>query len=375
MSFSSEVLSNDERAIYSLRELYRKHGYSHYKISKFEEYDLYVHNKNFLVSENILSFTDTNGKLMALKPDVTLSIVKNIAADNSSLNKVYYNEHVYRTSAENNGFREIMQTGLECIGNIDVFSECEVIMLAMKSLGSISHNYLLDISHMGLVEGMIESAGISEEYTNDILKLMSAKNIPAIRAFCASCGVSSEMTDNICELTEMYLPIRAAIKKANGMRWGEKAGRALAELEKIADAMESYGIGDKLYLDLSVINDMSYYDGVIFNGFIKGIPDSVLSGGRYDRLLSRLGKGMSAIGFAVYLDKLERFENVDPGYDVDIMLTYDSNVELNTVINTVEKLVSEGNTVRTVTEADKSLRYRKHIRVTEGGVNTIENND
>ena len=104
MSFCERVLRNDEKAIYSLRDLYEKYGYSLYKVSKFEEYDLYAHNKSFLVSSNILSFTDTNGKLLALKPDVTLSIVKNISDNDESTHKLCYNETVYRTSADSDGF-------------------------------------------------------------------------------------------------------------------------------------------------------------------------------------------------------------------------------------------------------------------------------
>ena len=69
-----EILKREELAMLKLRELYRRYGYTQYKMSKFEPYDLYVRNKSFLVSENILTFTDTDGKLMALKPDVTLSI-------------------------------------------------------------------------------------------------------------------------------------------------------------------------------------------------------------------------------------------------------------------------------------------------------------
>ena len=77
MSIEESVLKNDERILFRLRALYRAHGYMQYKMSKFEEYDLYVRNKSFLVSDHIITFTDTNGKLLALKPDVTLSIVKN----------------------------------------------------------------------------------------------------------------------------------------------------------------------------------------------------------------------------------------------------------------------------------------------------------
>ena len=74
---TASLLKNDERVILRLRSLYDRFGYDRYKMSKFEEYDLYVRNKSFLLSDHIITFTDTSGKLMALKPDVTLSIVKN----------------------------------------------------------------------------------------------------------------------------------------------------------------------------------------------------------------------------------------------------------------------------------------------------------
>ena len=77
MGISQNNISRTERAMYNLRNLYESYGYSQYKMSKFEEYDLYVRNKSFLVSDHIITFTDTDGKLMALKPDVTLSIIKN----------------------------------------------------------------------------------------------------------------------------------------------------------------------------------------------------------------------------------------------------------------------------------------------------------
>ena len=97
---------------------------------------------------------------------------------------------------------------------------------------------------------------------------------------------------------------------------------AFSELEQIYDTMSCYGSTDRLYVDFSIVNDMNYYDGIIFKGFINRIPDSILSGGRYDRLMERFGKKMGAVGFAVYLDKLERFGNNADDFDVDYMLVY-----------------------------------------------------
>lgn len=375
MSFSKNVLRSDELAIYNLRELYRKFGYSQYKVSRFEEYDLYARNKSFLVSENVLTFTDTNGKLMALKPDVTLSIVKNISSNEEMTHKLYYNENVYRTSAESHGFKEIMQTGLECIGNIDLFAEGEVIMLASKSLESISGEYILDISHMGLIEGFLDFVGIQTADRAEFLKYVESKNLSAIIKLCDAFSVDKDICQRICGLTQMYVPLDRALDEIKNMLMNEKMNNAYCELKSISDTMALYGLSEKLYFDFSVVNDCNYYDGIIFQGFINGIPDSVLSGGRYDRLLARMGKQCEAIGFAVYLDRLERFGTEESSFDTDVLLVYDDNTDTKSIIDTVKLLNESGKTVKTCAKADSTVKYRQLLKIGKGGIEILETND
>ena len=374
MNFSSEVLRSDERAIYALRELYSKFGYSRYKVGRFEEYDLYAKNKSFLVSENILTFTDTNGKLMALKPDVTLSIIKNISDDKNETHKLYYNENVYRTSAESHGFKEIVQTGLECVGNVDTYAESEVVMLALKSLESISEEYILDVSHMGLVEGLLDAAGLEDAARDEAMDHINSKNVGALKNLYALSSVCENVTEITCKITEMYATLDEALAVIEKNLKNEKMTRSYGELVSINEAMKAYGVSRKLYFDFSVVNDRNYYDGVIFKGFINGIPTGVLSGGRYDKLLSRMGKKCGAIGFAVYLDTLERFGNEDNGYDTDIFLVYE-NVSNDKIIMAVKELVDSGKTVKVASVPDASVRYRQLLKISERGVEILETND
>ncbi len=375
MAFSKDVLRSDECAIYDLRELYRKFGYCGYKVGKFEEYDLYAHNKSFLVSENILTFTDTNGKLMALKPDVTLSIIKNFVPDGKTVQKLYYNENVYRTSAESHGFKEIMQTGLECLGQVDMFAESEVVMLALRSLCSISDDYMLDISHMGIIEGLLDSESVEGAERDTVAEYVKSKNIAALCKLAEEGRISDTLCKVLCEMTGMYTRLAEAVKLIERMALNERMSAACAELKSISEAMAAYGLSDRLYFDFSVVNDCNYYDGVIFKGFINGIPDSVLSGGRYDRLLSKMGKACGAIGFAVYLDRLERFGADESRYDVDVLLTYDEDTDIKRVIDTVKLLNESGKTVKTALAADKSQRYRQLLKIGKGGIEILETND
>ena len=136
------ILKPEEQAILKMRRLYEQHGYQKYKMSRFEEYSFYMENKSFLTEQNILTFTDLDGKLLALKPDVTLSIIKNTKASASHTEKLYYIENVYRASKESHTYKEINQVGLECIGRVDQFTVLEVIALAVESLAAVSYTHL-----------------------------------------------------------------------------------------------------------------------------------------------------------------------------------------------------------------------------------------
>ena len=148
MQIEDRVMDPQEKIGFLLRTLYAGTGYSRYRMGKFEEYDLYSRNKDFLFSEGVITFTDTNGRLMALKPDVTLSIVKNTRDMAGSLRKLYYHENVYRVASAEDGFREMTQVGVECMGSVDGACVAEVLKLAAESLQVCSKEYVLEISHL-----------------------------------------------------------------------------------------------------------------------------------------------------------------------------------------------------------------------------------
>jgi ATP phosphoribosyltransferase regulatory subunit len=150
---------------------------------------------------------------------------------------------------------------------------------------------------------------------------------------------------------------------------------AYDELCELYSILSSYGLTDKLYVDFSIVNDMNYYDGIIFKGFINGIYDSVLSGGRYDRLMEKLGKKTGAIGFALYLDQLERFGASNDGYDVDVLLLYGDDVPASKVISAVNSFRADGKTVRATNTLDKSVSYKKLFGFGKDGIESLEEND
>ena len=303
MDFSQDVLSSEEQAIMRLRSLYRQYGYTQYKMSRFEEYGLYAGNKAFLASGDIITFTGAGGRLMALRPDVTLSIVKN-TKDDGELKKLYYNENIYRPDGYE--FKEQMQVGLECIGDIDVGLMGEVLMLARRSLESLGGRIRLDVSHIGFLSGLLHSADLNLEQRAELLRRISEKNAPGISSLCAKYGLGYEFQEKLAQLVALYGPYDEAISTLRGMSVNEDTQTALRELEEVLDVLKRQGGEENINLDFSIVNDLNYYNGIIFQGYIEGIPKKILSGGRYDELLRKFGKNAGAVGFAVYLDLLEQ---------------------------------------------------------------------
>ena len=285
-----------------LEELCRKFGYAPYKMSRFEEYELYVRNKDFLQSDRVITFSGQDGRLLAMKPDVTLSIVKNAPEAPGAVRKVHYRENVYRQDRDGGNFREILQAGIECVGDVGSYEVSEVVYLAARSLAALGEGTILSLSHVGLIREALEQSGLPESARKQALDCLARKREHELRALCRDCGADE---------TKLLALLAARSIEDIGSLMGES--EAFAELKNIVALLDA----EQVRLDFSLGNDMKYYSGLVFQGYVRGVPASVLSGGQYDRLLSHMGKKARAIGFAVYLDRLPE---ADEGWDVDILL-------------------------------------------------------
>ncbi len=362
---NEKLLKSDEKAILSLRSLYGKYGYLPYKMSKFEEYDLYVKNKDFLVSDSVITFNDTNGKLLALKPDVTLSIIKNSTDEAGCKQKVYYNENVYRIWGSTRQFKEIMQTGLECIGDLDTYDVYEVLYLSAKSLATISDSFVLDISHLGILNALLNSISTNESFRAEIMTCIKQKNAHEIGAICEKYNVNSENTEALKDFVSIYGNPQDVIARLKKMNEDNAFTSCVNELESICTLLENTEYSSKIRLDFSLVNDMNYYNGIVFNGFLNGIPETVLFGGSYDKLMERMGRKSKGIGFALYLDLLESIKNNAREYDVDVLLIYNDKTDLSRLNQEVEKQVNLQKSVSVQKAVPSKLRYKELINLSK----------
>lgn len=352
-----KLLKNDERAIFNLRSLYRKYGYAPFKMSKFEEYELYVRNKDFLVSDRVITFNDTNGKLMALKPDVTLSIIKNSDDAPNEKKKVFYNENVYRISKNTHRYKEIMQAGLECIGDLSFYDIYEVISLAAETLAQISDRFVLNVSHLGILQKILGEISPEIGFSERAIKLIEEKNGHDLIRLCSEYGVGEDKTKVLTTLVGTSGERNAVLSQLEEICSEDE----IAEMKAISKMLDDSRFSDKILFDFSVVNNMNYYSGFVFRGFVDGICDGVLAGGQYDRMMEKMGRKSGAIGFALYLDLLEQLKTENAEYDVDVLLIYDDETECKAVADKVGELISSGKTVSAQKTVPEKLRYKEKI--------------
>lgn len=353
-----KIFTQSEEITKRLARLYRSFGYDRFKMSKFEEYSFYIEHKSFLQSENVITFGDLDGKLMALKPDITLSIAKN--AREGETRRVYYNENVYRPSQSAREYREIPQIGLEFIGNVDALAECETVLLALRTMETLGGRYTLDLSDARFVPSVLEHEGFSEGDREKILDAVKKKDRGRILDICAAAGKDEKTAERVAATADVHGRFDKAIAKAEKISKSDGAREALDGLKKIYAFLGEMGATENVNLDFSIINDMNYYNGVVFQGYLEDVPKNVLSGGRYDNLLGKMGKTGGACGFAVYLDLIELYRESGDDDMADIAVIYGEGDDVSKVEKFADGLRADGQAVVCAAGKD-SVRAKKTV--------------
>ena len=309
MEFSIANLQPKERASFALRALYEAAGCRKYHMGRFEEYGLYQENRSFLSSEQVITFTDLDGRLLALKPDVTLSIAKTAQPAPGETLRYYYHENVYRPSAESHTFKEISQMGLEMLGAVGEAQVQQAVCLAARSLDALGAEWVLEVSHMGYLFGLFDALGVPDAARAKLLEKLREKNAHELRAAAGAAGLA-DAADTLCSVLNLCGSYADTLAKAAALCRNDAMRAAVAELEALAVPLEK--AGGVIRLDMTLAGEMEYYNGLVFQGYLKALPRPLLKGGRYDLLMQKFTPGAGAIGFAIYLDELDRLSAPTP---------------------------------------------------------------
>ena len=338
-----ECVSRGE-AVSRLTTMFRARGYRQVITPAIEFYDVFGSSAAHFPQENMYKLTDTRGRLMVIRPDCTIPIARLVAtrlAASPMPLRLYYSENVYRVEHDLRGKRnEVFQTGVELIGSNALRSDLEIVELAASGLSDIGgERFRIELCHIGYFKALIDSLDAPGETKEQIRQCIEQKNYPALGDLLDPFGAAR------AALALRYLPRlfggEEVFEKAYALLDENGARESLDYLRSIYDYLRQLGLEGSVIVDLGLVNQIEYYTGIIFRGYFDGIGEPVLSGGRYDNLISDFGAALPAVGFAVNADLASAVIEKQPPQTPDI-LVFSDEAHLPQAVNYIRSLTDNG---------------------------------
>lgn len=271
-----------------------------------EFYDLFSLSCSGITQESMFKTSDNKGRLLVARPDSTLPIARMVSTrlKNSIMPvRLYYKQAVYRNNPTLTGRRnEFLQMGIELLGAKGKRADLEILTTAVKSISSVSDDFRIELGHAEVFNALSQQLDIDDNYKEKIRISIESKNYSALNNLLdklAPCKAVSA----IRSLPSLFGG-EEVFEKAAQICKGTNAEAALEYLHNIYIELAPLNLGDKLIIDLGLVQRNDYYTGIVFTGYISGIGDAVISGGRYDELLSEFDAPMGAAGFAIDTDAI-----------------------------------------------------------------------
>ncbi|MEG2039295.1 MAG: ATP phosphoribosyltransferase regulatory subunit, partial [Oscillospiraceae bacterium] len=292
-----------------LSKFFRNRGFDEVMTPGLEFYDVFYSNATYFPQETMYKLTDSKSRLLVMRPDCTIPIARLTGTRLSGLPKpirLYYDQNIYRNNPTMKGSSdEQSQMGVELIGVSSLKADLEVLELAASSLELCGiENFRLEICHIGFFKALMENL-VTDSRTKELVReLVEAKNYAAL----------GDALSNVkpCPAVEALKKLPGlfgtaeVIEQAATLIDDRNVAGILEDLATTYKHLQALGLGDKVIVDLGLVNQAEYYTGIIFRGYVAGIGEPVLSGGRYDSLMGDFGDGQAATGFAVNVDLVSR---------------------------------------------------------------------
>jgi len=339
-------MSKKDLVLLNIRKMYDSYGYKKISLPSFEEYDLYNENKDF-IDRNVLTVMSPNGKLLALRPDITLSVAKKVSKDQSlKYSKIYYQENTYNLT-KYVGYEEDEQLGIELIGKESTFLDFEIINLAVKSLDIINKKSMIVLSHAGFISSVFENFDLEYEIKEQILDCINRKNSHDIQKILKrNEHISENVKKLIYKIPELSGNLENIEKELLKYEINVNTKKILSELKQLNSLLMKFYKKSKIIFDFSVVKNLNYYNGIILQGYIEGFPNVILTGGRYDKLFEKFGVDTGAVGFAILTDGLKGYYKDTDKKDFEILIAYD-NSDFEKLVEIVNDFQKKGLRVRT----------------------------
>lgn len=293
----------------ALTGLFQYRGYSELMTPETEYYDLFVQAGYPLPQESMMKVIDRSGRILAMRPDNTTPIARVMASQLRTAplpQRLYYNQNVYRSDDAHTGrSAQIAQCGVELIGAAGMRADLEIIAMAVQAIEAAGvGEFQLELGCVDYFAGLAEMLDAPEETISAMRRSIEEKNFTAYAELLEPYS-DSDAGRALAGLGRMFGGTDV-LDQARENCPSQRALDALSYLQAIYARLCEAGLGEKIVFDLGLVQRLDYYTGVVFRAFGQGSGSVVLSGGRYDKLIGRLGFNMPAIGFAVDVQALSQ---------------------------------------------------------------------
>ena len=290
----------------TLKDLFTAQGYRRVMTPALEFYDVFGKSAaKYLPKESMYKLTDHKGRLMVLCPDCTVPVARLTATRLKGMPmplRLFYNHNIYRMFPELKGkSTEINQVGIELIGGEKLRSDLEVVELAARCLSTIGNGkYRLELCDIGYFKAIMNSLDVDEDTKEEIRYQIEQKNYASLTDMLEKYK-DSKAAQALLKLPRLFGGAEV-FEKAYELFDENGAKESLDYLKGIYEYLQALGLGDRVIIDLGLVNLAEYYTGIIFRGYFHGIGEQVLSGGRYDQLLHDFGVEECSVGFGINVD-------------------------------------------------------------------------
>jgi ATP phosphoribosyltransferase regulatory subunit len=295
----------------NMRMIFSGMGYSEVVTPGIEFYDVFNLNSRHFPQEILYKLTDSKGRLIVLRPDSTMPIARIAATRLREADlplRLFYSQSVYLANRSMTGKSdEIVQMGIELIGSNSKKADLEVLSTAVEVLSFCdSEKFRLEIGDIGFFRELVSQLDVDLITAENIRTLIEVKNYPALNDLLDSIGDNSA-TRALKQLPRLFGG-EEVFEKASKLFCDEKIEKILSNLKSVYNDLSKLGCNGKITVDLGIVNRTDYYTGIVMKGYLQGYGEEVLSGGRYDKLLSEFGYDVPATGFAVNIDAVADFK-------------------------------------------------------------------
>lgn len=328
-----------------IQKVFENHRFHRVITPALEFYDLFSTDSSGISAESMFKTMDNNGRLIVVRPDSTLPIARLVSTrmQNEVLPvRLYYNQCVYRNNPSLTGrANEIMQMGIELIGSKGKRADLEVITTAIQCLKAVCKDFRIEVGHSFLFTTLIESLDVKDELKENIKEFIENKNYSALNYLLDRLEQNDTVTA-IRKLPSLFGG-EEVFKKAEKYIKLPKALQALDYLKSLYKDLTKLDLGDKIIVDLGLVQQNDYYSGIVFTGYAIGYGDAVLSGGRYDKIFSEFNNSLGASGFAINVNHLaEKARYRSKSNLPEVLVFAKTDDDIMEAISYTEKLVNDG---------------------------------